>query len=385
MRNATSTEHVSELISAIYACPGEPERWPAALHAIGRAINADAGSLTLVQCSSARAVFSARSAGEDACHAMADNDDGSLAALATLMRDHPVVESASPRGSTSGGPQHAGVVFLRERGLVGYARWTWGGAGNSGRRNTKALRMLRMISPHLRRAIELDGRIASDSAIAQRLTGLLDQLALAVVLTDSEGTVVHANVPARRMMAGEGPLRLRGARLGLACQDAASRLAHVIRDKAEATCEGHEASCVAISGPNHAARPAVAYVCRIARHMRDSGLLPSAVVAVLVPCPGQSASVSADALGALFELTPKESHVLKAIAQGATLPAVAAQFSIALSTVKTHLTSVMDKIGAARQADIVRIAAELSLPVACAPSAVPALCAPSPVQAKRTA
>ena len=65
----------------------------------------------------------------------------------------------------------------------------------------------------------------------------------------------------------------------------------------------------------------------------------------------------------LYDLTPAELRTFELIADGRTPHDVAAKLGIAHSTVKTHLQRVFEKTGCNRQADLVRLAASLSLPV----------------------
>jgi DNA-binding CsgD family transcriptional regulator len=78
---------------------------------------------------------------------------------------------------------------------------------------------------------------------------------------------------------------------------------------------------------------------------------------------GVAAATAGDALALLYDLTPAETRVFQLLAGGKTQAAVAAQLGIASSTVKTHLLKVFEKTGISRQAELVRLAASLSLPL----------------------
>jgi DNA-binding CsgD family transcriptional regulator len=71
----------------------------------------------------------------------------------------------------------------------------------------------------------------------------------------------------------------------------------------------------------------------------------------------------ADALALLYDLTPAESRIFELIADGQALSDIAVVLGIAPSTVKTHLLRVFDKTGCSRQAELVKLAASMSLPV----------------------
>jgi DNA-binding CsgD family transcriptional regulator len=65
-----------------------------------------------------------------------------------------------------------------------------------------------------------------------------------------------------------------------------------------------------------------------------------------------------------YNLTPAELRVLFAIVEIGGVPHVAAALGIADTTVKTHLSRLFEKTGAARQADLVKLVAAYSTPLA---------------------
>jgi DNA-binding CsgD family transcriptional regulator len=65
-----------------------------------------------------------------------------------------------------------------------------------------------------------------------------------------------------------------------------------------------------------------------------------------------------------FDLTPAELRVLLAIVGVGGVPETAVALGVAESTVKTHLQRVFSKTGTGRQADLVKLAAGFSNPLA---------------------
>ena len=76
------------------------------------------------------------------------------------------------------------------------------------------------------------------------------------------------------------------------------------------------------------------------------------------------APAPADVIGKAFKLTPAELRVLLAIVDVGGVPEVAAALGVAESTVKTHLGRLFEKTGAGRQADLVKLVAGFSMPLA---------------------
>jgi DNA-binding CsgD family transcriptional regulator len=92
-------------------------------------------------------------------------------------------------------------------------------------------------------------------------------------------------------------------------------------------------------------------------------MVPGATVAVFVAPATSPPRLPGDALAVVYEFTPAESRVFELIIEGRTPTEIAEVLGIAPSTVKTHLLRVFDKTGLHRQADLVKLAASLSLPI----------------------
>ena len=109
--------------------------------------------------------------------------------------------------------------------------------------------------------------------------------------------------------------------------------------------------------------PCVAHVMPLRAGQIRPGLAQRATAAVFVAPATSPPRMPADALALLYDLTPAESRIFELIADGQAPPAIGVVLGIAPSTVKTHLLRVFDKTGCSRQAELVKLAASMSLPV----------------------
>lgn len=106
--------------------------------------------------------------------------------------------------------------------------------------------------------------------------------------------------------------------------------------------------------------------------------LPAGVVASITKewrAQGRRALSNSSAGGAsrsTNDLTPRESDVLRAMAEGLSTKAVARKLGIALKTVENHKTRVFEKLGVRTQAEAVAVAFDELLTSAAAPSAAAA-------------
>ena len=64
----------------------------------------------------------------------------------------------------------------------------------------------------------------------------------------------------------------------------------------------------------------------------------------------------------LFDLTPAEARVARSLSAGETLDDIAETGGVSRNTVRTQLRGVMEKTGCTRQAELVSLLANLSLP-----------------------
>jgi DNA-binding CsgD family transcriptional regulator len=63
-----------------------------------------------------------------------------------------------------------------------------------------------------------------------------------------------------------------------------------------------------------------------------------------------------------FDLTPQEARVLQTLVEAGSVPMAADILGIAASTARTHVTSIFDKTGVRRQADLLRLLMAMKSP-----------------------
>ncbi len=71
---------------------------------------------------------------------------------------------------------------------------------------------------------------------------------------------------------------------------------------------------------------------------------------------------TAEVLQALFDLTPAESKVARAIAEGKTIEAIALSSGLSRETIRTQVAAVLSKTGLKRQAELVALLSGKGLP-----------------------
>jgi DNA-binding CsgD family transcriptional regulator len=97
---------------------------------------------------------------------------------------------------------------------------------------------------------------------------------------------------------------------------------------------------------------------------RRAGIDRAAAAALFVRRAALVASSASQVIGETFKLTPTELRVLLAITEIGGIPEVATAFGIADTTVRTHVNRLFEKTGATRQADLVKLVAGFTTPLA---------------------
>lgn len=376
-----STERLSELTGLIYDCVIEPQRWPIAMSTLRTELGFATSALTLHTVPGYETVLAATSGIEPEWLAKLQTYGeatiriwGGPARMMQYPMAEPIVLSwAVERRTFQGNPYYdewgkplgltdlVGIGLLRDSTAFGSAGFGW--HGSRGDINESHLAPLRLMAPHLQRAVTISRLLDMQLLEATNFARALDALASAVLLVDSTLRIVHLNAAADKLLAAGDAISGRTGHLALVGQprsqtalaDAVGRLVAVHAINAL----GHRGIGIPVQRSRGA--PLVAHVLPLPQGDLHSGLPQRAVAAVFVADAALPTRLPSDALALLYDLTPAETRVLELVAAGRSPAEVSAQLGVAPSTVKTHLLRVFDKTGCSRQAELVRLAAALSL------------------------
>lgn len=102
---------------------------------------------------------------------------------------------------------------------------------------------------------------------------------------------------------------------------------------------------------NETAPPAVVHLVPVRGNARDIFL--SAAYFLIVTPVDRSRVPTAETIQGLFDLTPAEARVARALAAGSDVAATAEQLSVGVETVRSHVKAILSKSGMPRQTDLV--------------------------------
>lgn len=222
-------------------------------------------------------------------------------------------------------------------------------------------RRMRLIAPHIRRAVMISKVVDLKQVEANSLAQALDGMRAGVILVDANGKVLHANAAAHVILSDGRVLHAAGGRLTSGNARADAELKAIF----SAAAQGD--SPVGARGvPLPAADalgPYIAHVLPLTVGERRRTTMPHAIAAVFVHKATMEAFSPPEAVAQTFKLTMSELRVLFAIVEVGGVPEVAEVLGVAPTTVRTHLGRVYEKTGTARQADLVKLVAGFVSPL----------------------
>jgi DNA-binding CsgD family transcriptional regulator len=222
------------------------------------------------------------------------------------------------------------------------------------------MKALRIIAPHLRRAVLISNLLDGATSRAETFEAALSAMTSGAVIVDRDMAILHANTVARAMIDDGDPIRDNEGHLELPVELVPGQLAAAIRSAADAEAEMGRRG-MGIPTRRRDGVPLVIHVMPLKQRAARSGVKLSAVAAVFVSETGARVPLPIDAVSMLFELTPAEARVFELIALGSSIGQIAGALSVAQTTIKTHLASLYSKTDRHRRADLVRLAGELGV------------------------
>jgi DNA-binding CsgD family transcriptional regulator len=221
----------------------------------------------------------------------------------------------------------------------------------------EAYRKMRLIIPHIRRAVLIGKVIEQDKTKAAALADVLDGIAAALVLVDVAGRIVHTNAPALSLLSEETVMRGTAGKLAT-IDPVTTRLLHDIFMHAETGDAAVGAKGIAISLTARTGERYVAHVLPLTSGARRKAAAAySAVAAVFVHRAALELPHPMETVATTFKLSPAEMRILMMIVEVRGVSEVAQVLGLSEATVKTHLQHIFAKTETSRQADLVKLVA----------------------------
>ena len=369
---------MSDLIGMIYDCSIDPERWPQTLAEVCRAIECISGAILLLDLERSQhkfaytwglssewaqryfdysddlTLFYRRAFSKDICL------DGEPLLLSRLM------ERVGPRGQRiydewtkpQGVSEMMQTVVLRQSRRL--AVFGANRRASGGELTDTELDIVRMLVPHIRRAVAISDILDAKKIELQTLTATLDSFNAGILVVADQGRILHANRTALDMLSKRDTIAAVGGILSLRDPRAERALADAIE-----LARANEANIGAngIGVPLGNEKAAVAHVLPLARGDLRTRLAPQATAAVFITEPTDAAAQDISAVVANFGLSPAEGRLLEHLASGESVSEAAEALRISWHTARTHLAHIFSKTGTSRQADLIKLVNRIVPPV----------------------
>jgi DNA-binding CsgD family transcriptional regulator len=219
----------------------------------------------------------------------------------------------------------------------------------------EAVGFLRLLLPHLQRAIQFHRRIAESEGRYHASLDALDRLTTGAILLDDRCRILTTNREADRLLGQKDGLCATRSTISATTQHETQELHRMIAGAAR-TARGEGASSggfLALPRPS-GKRPLSVLVAPVARHAFAPGIRTPAVVVFVTDPERKPESLPGD-LTRLYQLTASESRLAELLMHGETVVRAAEQLGISHNTARTHLQRIYQKTGTTHQSDLVRI------------------------------
>lgn len=195
--------------------------------------------------------------------------------------------------------------------------------------------------PHLARAALLASQFALRAA--RDLTDAMQLLGLPAVALSLDGKAVAMNPLAERL----------GSRFRFRAFDRVSLVSEAADELLRAALADTNAKTVrSIPLPAEGDdAPTIVHLLPIRRSASD--IFAAAKSILIVTQIAKSGAPAAELLAGLFDLTPAESRVARALVSGSSVEQIARQFSVSINTARNQVASLFQKTGTQRQAELV--------------------------------
>ena len=226
----------------------------------------------------------------------------------------------------------------------------------------EARHRMRLIAPHIRRAVLIGHMFNLKVAEAATFADTLDGLDAGLYLVDADARLIHANAAGRAILDAHDILH--EIRDHLAACD--PKVNQTLRDVFAAAGQGDSAlgaRGIAVPLTGKDGQRHVAHALPLTSGARRRAGVAYRAVAALFVRKAELAMPRSEVISKAFKLTPTELRVLLAIVEVGGVPEVATALGVADTTIRTHVGRLFEKTGTARQADLVKLVAGYTTPL----------------------
>jgi len=219
--------------------------------------------------------------------------------------------------------------------------------------DTAELVAFQQVAPHLSRALRINQLLMESRAATLSAFSALDMTERAVFLVDAEGRISAGNTLAENLVGPGKSLVLSRGRLTCHAPADTVRLQRLVQQCLSGRLAQPNATLDIAREPNRA--PLQLACLPVTDESGIQARAGSVRLMLIVSDPEERLRRKAERFGQAYRLTPAEAHVVLELAIGGDRSALAERLGISIATVRSQLTSIFDKTGVRRQAELVRL------------------------------
>jgi DNA-binding CsgD family transcriptional regulator len=246
------------------------------------------------------------------------------------------------------------VVAPVTRTVTSFSTWGVISSEAKGPFTDDEIELARLLSPHIKRAVEISGVIGQQRVEAGTLRAALEALATPALIIEPDATILFRNRAADTELANRQVFREHRGRLMAATQDALKLLASLASPMDRTAQTGLDTFVTDARGRTLHVTWA---------ELEQAGEEIGSPILLLLREPEAALMTPLASAACLYRLTTAETQVLGQILQGHALADVADILGLARSTVKTHLEAIYRKTQTNRQAELVSRIMSLASPL----------------------
>jgi DNA-binding NarL/FixJ family response regulator len=362
-----TVEDFSRVVAGIYAAAVRPQHWRMAIREIQSALGGTNGGLFCDPAKTAshqvtvpvEAVQSYAGYYHRLDHVLAAVERGPVGVVQTGTKLLPLVRKTEFHTDWLGPLDIDDGLFVR---LTDGSRPTCFIVAAPGRTESfdtlEHVKLLRGIVPHLQQALRTQDKLSALADSAVELAGALEAVRHGVIIVTADHMVVNLNSAAERILRAEDGLCMRSGRIATGVhteRELHYAIEHAIAGEGSTVPRGTSLISARPSGKR-------SYVIHVLpSHRRDADeSLRQPMALVLIIDPEDEPEPATALLRRLYHLTTAEADVALRMINGSDVKQIAAELSVSLATVRTHLQHVFEKTDTHRQAELVRLLLLLS-------------------------
>jgi DNA-binding CsgD family transcriptional regulator/PAS domain-containing protein len=216
----------------------------------------------------------------------------------------------------------------------------------------RELVILQALMPHLQRALKLQRQLSVSEWEGAVSSEILDRLHAAVFVVKQNGEVQVLNRAAQRLLDEDDSLTLGLNGFKASHHGETFALSRLIEDSMSKRNEETRSGGSMLISRKSPGYPLEVMVSPLRSYVDLLGGTRTSVL-VLVVDPSVEPQISPKILRQIFSLSKAEANFVQLLTSGKNLSDVADELCVSMNTARTHLKSVMMKIGVRRQAEVI--------------------------------